>query len=67
MQDRFTMRERIAFLKAQAHTFRRLAEGTRDISLKSRFVDLAERCDQIAANIETNFAIHERSRHLRSV
>jgi hypothetical protein len=67
MQDSFTMRERIAFLKAQAHAFRRLGDGTRDMELKSRFVDLAERCDQIAANIETNLSIHERSRQLRSV
>ena len=67
MQDRFSMRERIAFLKAQAQAFRRLAEGTRDTSLRSRFVDLAERCDQIAANIESNLSIHERSRQLRSV
>jgi hypothetical protein len=61
------MQERIAFLRAQAQAFRRLGEGTRDIALKSRFTDLAERCDQIAENIETNLPIHERSGQLRSL
>jgi hypothetical protein len=64
MRDHSSMRDRVAFLRAQAEEFRKRADGSADVLLQSRFLDLAERCLNIAINIESNLPIHEGSDRL---
>lgn len=54
------MRERIAHLRQQAVAFREFAETSKSEALREQLVDLAGRCDKIAANIARNLPIHER-------
>ena len=47
------MTERVIFLRQQAVEFRKLARaGASNDGLRRQFVELAERCEQIAADIE---------------
>ncbi|HEX5281130.1 MAG TPA: hypothetical protein VFW28_13705 [Micropepsaceae bacterium] len=56
-----SMRERAAYLRQQADQFRHLARAGHDEKLTAEFVELAGRCDTIAATIEQNLPIHERN------
>jgi hypothetical protein len=58
MRDLSSMHHRIADLRGHATAFRKLAEGSH-APQRAQFLDLAERCDEIAANIELNLPIHE--------
>ena len=62
MRDIAAMRKRIAYLKRQAEAFRKLGENSHDRTLGNQFSELSDRCDAIAANIERNLSIHEKSR-----
>jgi len=62
MRDVAAMRKRIAILKRQAEAFRKLGVNSHDPALGNQFSELSDRCDAIAANIERNLPIHEKSR-----
>jgi hypothetical protein len=62
MDDLSTMRTRVAYLKRQAETFRRLSKLARDEAMRAQLLELAGRCDAIAVNIEKNITIHRRFR-----
>jgi hypothetical protein len=53
------MRKRAAYLRQQANEFRRLARAGHDEKLIAELLELAERCDKIAAGIEMNLPIHQ--------
>jgi hypothetical protein len=57
-----SMKLRVAYLNRQATEFRKLAEASHDASMRAQLVDLARRCETIAANISKNMPIHERTR-----
>ena len=57
-----SMKLRVAYLNRQAKEFRKLAEASHDASMRARLLDLAKRCESIAANISKNMPIHERTR-----
>lgn len=57
-----SMNVRVAYLNRQAKEFRKLAEASHDASLRAQLLDLAKRCESIAANISKNMPIHERTR-----
>ena len=40
------------YLRAQAATYRQLAEGAQDARIKGELLELAEICEEIANNIE---------------
>ena len=61
MRDIGSMRRRVEFLRRQAAQFRKQGEGAHDPALHDQLTDLAERCAEIAANIERNLPIHERA------
>ncbi|MDE2474481.1 MAG: hypothetical protein KGO48_05485 [Alphaproteobacteria bacterium] len=56
-----SMRERAAYLRQQANEFRRLAKAGHDEKLAAELLELAERCDKIAATIEQNLPIHQQN------
>jgi len=61
MRDIGSMRRRADFLRRQAAQFRKHGEEAHNPALHDRLADLAERCSEIAANIERNLSIHERA------
>ena len=61
MCDIGSMRRRADFLRRQAAQFRRQGEEIHNPALHHRLTDLAQRCTEIAANIERNLSIHERA------
>jgi hypothetical protein len=59
-----SMKLRVAYLNRQATEFRKLAEASHDASLRAQLLELAKRCETIAANISKNMPIHERTREV---
>ena len=57
MPDIFSMRERTVYLHRQAAEFGKLGEHSPE-PLRAEFFELANRCDEIAANIQRNLPIH---------
>jgi hypothetical protein len=55
------MRERSAYLRQQADEFRRLAAAGHDEKFAAELLELAARCDKIAATIEKNLPIHQQN------
>jgi hypothetical protein len=62
MDDLTSMKARVAYLKRQADDFRKLADLSHDGPTRAQLIELAERCEAIAANISRNIPIHERFR-----
>jgi hypothetical protein len=58
MRDIAPMRHRIDDLHSHAVEFRKLADNFAE-PLRAQFIELAQRCDAIAQNIERNLPIHE--------
>ena len=59
MRDIAPMRHLIDDLHSHAIEFRKLADNFAE-PLRAQFLEIAERCDVIAQNIEQNLPIHER-------
>jgi hypothetical protein len=53
---------RVTYLRQQAEQLRTLGEFSHDAILRVQFLELADRCNAIAANITENIPIHERLR-----
>lgn len=61
------MQSRVTYLRQQAEELRTLGKSSDDETLRVQFLELADRCDAIAANITENLPIHERLRELSPV
>jgi hypothetical protein len=62
MDDMSSMKKRVGYLEQQAKEFRKLGDISHDATMRGQFLELADRCEKIAANIKKNIPIHERLR-----